>query len=51
MNSDRALPHRAGGKAALIEQTSEMSGSGMGQEGSAHTVATYSDYRLVSRQR
>ncbi len=39
------------GKPLLIEQTADMSGSGLGQEGSAHTVATYSDYRLVSRQR
>lgn len=38
------------GKPLLIEQTSDLSGSGMGQEASAHTVTTYSDYRLVSRQ-
>jgi hypothetical protein len=24
-----------------------MSGSGMGQEGKVHTVATYSDYRAI----
>lgn len=39
------------GKPLLVEQTSDMAGSGMGQEGGGHTVATYSDYRLVSRQR
>ena len=35
------------GKPLLLENTSEMSGSGMGQEGKAHTVVTYSDYRPV----
>lgn len=35
------------GKPLLIEHTADMSGSGMGQEGKAHTVATYSDYRPV----
>jgi hypothetical protein len=35
------------GKPLLMEQTSDMSGSGMGQEGRAHTVVTYSDYRAV----
>lgn len=35
------------GKPLLMEQTSEMSGSGMGQTGGAHTVVTYSDYRAV----
>jgi hypothetical protein len=39
------------GKPLLVEQTSDMTGSGMGQEGGAHTVTTYSDYRLVSRPR
>ena len=39
------------GKPLLMEQTSDMSGSGMGQEGGAHTVATYSDHRAVARQR
>lgn len=39
------------GKPLLMEQTSDMSGSGMGQEGGAHTVATYSDYRAVAKQR
>jgi hypothetical protein len=35
------------GKPFLVENTADMSGSGMGQEGGAHTVATYSDYRAV----
>jgi len=35
------------GKPLLVEHTADMSGSGMGQEGKAHTVATYSDYRAV----
>jgi hypothetical protein len=35
------------GKPLLVENTSEMSGSGMGQEGKGHTVITYSDYRSV----
>jgi hypothetical protein len=35
------------GKPLLLEQTSDMSGSGMGQEGGAHTVVTYSDYRAI----
>jgi hypothetical protein len=39
------------GKPILIEQTSDMSGSGMGQEGKVHTVVTYSDYRAVGGQR
>ena len=39
------------GKPVLIEQTADMTGSGMGQEGRGHTVATYSDYRLVGNQR
>lgn len=39
------------GKPLLTEQTADMSGSGMGQEGRGHTVITYSDYRAVSRQR
>jgi hypothetical protein len=33
------------GKPLLVEHTADMSGSGMGQEGKAHTVTTYSDYR------
>jgi hypothetical protein len=39
------------GKPLLIEQTSDMSGSGMGQEGRGHTVVTYSDYRTVRDRR
>jgi len=35
------------GKPLLLEHTADMSGSGMGQEGKIHTVATYSDYRAV----
>jgi hypothetical protein len=35
------------GKPLLIEQTSDMSGSGMGQTGAGHTAVTYSDYRPV----
>jgi|tagenome__1003787_1003787.scaffolds.fasta_scaffold20983435_7 hypothetical protein len=37
------------GKPLLVEQTSDMTGSGMGQEGKAHTVTTYSDYKLVRK--
>jgi hypothetical protein len=39
------------GKPLLIEQTSDMAGSGMGQEGKVHTVVTYSDYRAVANRR
>jgi len=39
------------GKPLLTEQTSDMSGGGMGMEGRARTVATYSDYQLVSKRR
>jgi hypothetical protein len=35
------------GKPLLIEQTSDVFGSGMGQQGRSHSVATYSDYRAV----
>jgi len=35
------------GKPLLIEHTADMSGSGMGQEGKAHTVSTYTDYRAI----
>jgi hypothetical protein len=35
------------GKPLLVEHTADMSGSGMGEEGKVHTVATYSDYRAV----
>jgi hypothetical protein len=33
------------GKPILVENTAEMSGSGLGQAGQGHTVITYSDYR------
>ena len=39
------------GKPLLVEQTTDMSGSGMGQEGRSHTVVTYSDYRAVTPHR
>jgi hypothetical protein len=39
------------GKPLLVEQTADMTGSGMGQEGRGHTVITYSDYRAVGNQR
>jgi len=35
------------GKPLLVEHTADMSGSGMGQEGSVRNVITYSDYRAV----
>ena len=35
------------GKPLLVENTADMSGSGMGQEGKVHTVATYTDYRAI----
>jgi hypothetical protein len=35
------------GKPLLVEQTSDMSGSGMGQEGRMRTTIAYSDYRPV----
>ena len=35
------------GKPLLVENTADMSGSGMGQEGKAHTVTTYTDYRSI----
>jgi hypothetical protein len=38
------------GKPLLAESISEMSGSGMGQEGTIKTVSTYSDYRPVGGQ-
>jgi hypothetical protein len=37
------------GKPLLLEQTSDMSGSGMGQEGKAHIVVTYSDYKVAGK--
>jgi hypothetical protein len=39
------------GKPLLMEQTSDMAGSGMGQEGKVHTVVTYYDYRMVGNRR
>lgn len=39
------------GKPLLTEQTTDLSGSGMGQEGKAHTVVTYSDYRVIGNRR
>jgi hypothetical protein len=39
------------GKLLLMEQTSEMSGSGMGKEGHVHTLSSYSDYRAVITRR
>ena len=35
------------GKPLLVESIADMSGSGMGQEGKAHTVITYSDFKAV----
>ncbi len=35
------------GKPLLMEQTADMSGSGMGQEGQVRNIITYSDYRAV----
>jgi hypothetical protein len=37
------------GKPLLVEHVADMSGSGLGQEGKAHMVITYSEYRAVSR--
>jgi len=39
------------GKPLLMEQNSEMTGSGLGQEGHVHTVVTYSDYRAITPHR
>lgn len=39
------------GKPLLMEQATDLAGSGMGQEGKAHTVVTYSDYRTVGNRR
>ena len=39
------------GKPLLMEQTTDLSGSGMGQEGKVHTVVTYTDYRAVTPHR
>jgi hypothetical protein len=38
------------GKPLLMEQTSDMSGSGMGRQGASHTVVTYSDYHAAGRK-
>ena len=38
------------GKPLLMEQTSDMVGSGMGQEGSAHTEIVHSDYRPIQKR-
>lgn len=40
-----------GGKPFLMESTSDMSGSGMGREGTMRNVTTFSDYRAVAGQR
>jgi hypothetical protein len=53
LNSYESTAHyRLGpeGEPFLIEQTSDMSGSGMGQHGESHTVITYSDYRATNRK-
>jgi hypothetical protein len=39
------------GKPLVMEQTTDMAGSGMGQEGKVHTVVTYYDYRAVGNKR
>ncbi len=36
-----------GGRPLLTESTSEMTGSGMGQQGTMRNTTTYSDYRPV----
>jgi hypothetical protein len=38
------------GKPIMVEQTSDLSGSGLGQTGGAHSVVTYSDYRAVGKR-
>jgi len=35
------------GKPLLVEQVSDVAGSGLGQDAKVHTVTTYSDYRAV----
>ena len=44
---DSTARYRMGpeGKPQLVEQVADMAGSGIGQEGKAHTVIIYSDYR------
>jgi len=46
---DSSSRYRIGpeGKPLLMEQTSDLAGSGMGMEGKVHTEITYSDYRAV----
>jgi hypothetical protein len=46
---ESTLRYRIGpeGKPLMLEQTSDLSGSGLGQTGGAHSVVTYSDYRAV----
>ena len=39
------------GKPLLVEQTTEMKGSGMGKEGHVRTAVSYSDYRAVNKRR
>jgi hypothetical protein len=39
------------GKPLLVEQVSDVAGSGLGQEGKVHTVSTYSDYRPAKNPR
>jgi len=39
------------GKPLLVDHTTDMAGSGMGQEGRGHTVVTYSDYLAVGNRR
>jgi hypothetical protein len=49
---ESTLRYRMGaeGKPLMVEQTSDLSGSGLGQTGGAHSVVTYSDYRAVSKR-
>ena len=42
-----ALTVHAQGTPLLVQHSSDMNGSGIGQECKAHTVATYTDYRAV----
>jgi hypothetical protein len=49
---ESTLRYRVGpeGKPLMVEQTSDLSGSGLGQTGGAHSVVTYSDYRAVGKR-
>lgn len=38
------------GRPLLMEQVSDVSGSGLGKKGSVHTVVTYSDYRSLRKK-